>query len=90
MTAFGAGGIAGFLIVTVIVALMSLNDALKDNKKRNVAIMVIIFLSGIALFALGGVCASSAIITIGALLIMTPTVNTMLSMFRENDMKQHF
>ena len=51
MTAFGAGGIAGFLIVAVIVALMSLNDALKGNKKRHATVMVIIFLSGIALFA---------------------------------------
>lgn len=85
MTAFGAGGIAGFLIVLAIVALMSLNDALKDNKKRHVAVMVIIFLSGIALFALGCVRASNAIITIGALLIMTPTVDTMLSLLTEDD-----
>ena len=85
MTAFGAGGISGFLIVAVIVALMSLNDALKDNKKRHVAVMVIIFLLGIALFALGCVCASNAVITIGALLIMTPTIDTILSLLTGDD-----
>ena len=86
MTAFGAGGIAGFLIVTIIVALMSLNDALKGNKKRHVTVvMVIIFLSGIALFALGCVCVSNTIATIGALLIMTPTVDTMLSLLIGDD-----
>lgn len=85
MTAFGAGGIAGFLIVAVIVALMSLNDALKDNKKRHATVMVIIFLSGIALFALGCVCTSNTIATIGALLIMTPTVDIMLSLLTGDD-----
>lgn len=85
MTAFGAGGIAGFLIVAVIVALMILNDALKDNKKRHATVMVIIFLLGIALFALGCVCASNIIATIGALLIMTPTVDTMLSLLTGDD-----
>ena len=85
MTAFGTGGIAGFLIVAVIVALMSLNDALKDNKKRHATVMVIIFLSGIALFALDCVCASNTIATIGALLIMTPTVDIMLSLLTGDD-----
>lgn len=85
MTAFGAGGIAGFLIVVVIVALMSLNDTLKGNKKRHATVMVIIFLSGIALFALGCVCALNTIVTIGALLIMTPTVDTMLSLLTGDD-----
>lgn len=85
MTAFGTGGIVGFLIVAVIVALMRLNDALKGNKKRHATIMVIIFLSGIALFALGCVCALNTIATIGALLIMTPTVDTMLSLLTGDD-----
>ena len=85
MTAFGAGGIAGFLIVAIIVALMSLNDALKGNKKRHATVMDIIFLSGSALFALGCVCASNTIATIGALLIMTPTVDTMLSLLTGDD-----
>lgn len=85
MTAFGAGGIAGFLIVAVIVAHMSLNDALKGNKKRHATVMVIIFLSGIALFALSCACVSNTIATIGALLIMTPTVDTMLSLLTGDD-----
>ena len=85
MTAFGTGGIAGFLIVAVIVALMRLNDTLKGNKKRYATVMVIIFLSGIALFALGCVCVSNTIATIGALLIMTSTVDTMLSLLTGDD-----